>query len=128
MLEGVMEDQHVRVFKDDGCNINAISKEFVNKNRIRFKIISKRTNIKHSKKSSSETSDSMASNGTLQIRNRKYTSNWILTDLRYDVIIGMPWHRYCNPKTKYSLKKVKVECEILSNTAVAKEEAANSIA
>lgn len=58
--------------------------------------------ITHSKKDSVEISNSLVLNGRFKIGNHEYISNWAVADYRYDILIGMPWHREINPTLDYT--------------------------
>ena len=46
--------------------------------------------------------------GTLRLGAHAYTSNWIVANCRYDVLLGMPWHVAHNPSINYEQRIVKV--------------------
>lgn len=43
------------------------------------------------KKSSDEEASEIVIGAVLELGGHEYTSNWVVADLRYDVIIGVPW-------------------------------------
>lgn len=37
-----------------------------------------------------------------------HSSNWVVSDCRNDILLGMPWHIHCGPMIDYERKTVKV--------------------
>ena len=108
VLEGTINGQKARMLKDDGCNTNLVSKEFLQRNRRLFKVIRTRTSIQHSMQGSGERASEMILNGTIKIGSHVYTSNFLVGSCRYDVLLGMPWHVANNPKIDYPNRRVLV--------------------
>lgn len=52
--------------------------------------------------------------GELSIGKHLYMSNWALADCRFDVLLGMPWHKELQHTVDYSIPNVTVEGEVLS--------------
>ena len=108
VLRGRLNGVSVRVLKDDGCNTNVISSRIVDLNRQNFRVIRKNVVVKHSKDGTNEQSSQIVLHGTLKIGSHTYTSNWVVSDTRYDVLLGMPWHVAHNPQTDYNKRIVRV--------------------
>ena len=109
VLEGSMNGIRVDVLKDDGCNTNVISREFAKRNEHRLRFVSRKMSVAHSSKNTDEVATRVAVGATLMIGRHEYKSNWIITDARYDVILGMPWHKQCNPTIHYDKRVVEVD-------------------
>lgn len=116
VLEGTINGKNVRMLKDDGCNTNLVSKEFLKRNRRLFKVISTITSIQHSMQGSGERASEMILSGTIQIGSHVYTSNFLVGSCRYDVLLGMPWHVANNPQIDYPNRRVLVGNEDLFGT------------
>ena len=112
VLKGTINGRRATMLKDDGCNTNIVSKEFLMKSRSLFKIVKTDTSIHHSKKGSGERANEMILNGTIMIGSHTYTSNFLVGSSRYDVLLGMPWHVANNPKIDYYNHRVLIgnEC------------------
>ena len=108
VLDGKLNGVKVRVLQDDGCNTNVVSKRLVKKFRHCFKVVDDDVLVQHSDKDSNERSSQVVLNGTLKIGNHTYTSNWVVANSRYDVLLGMPWHVAHNPTIQYDTGVVKV--------------------
>ena len=113
VLEGTLNGREAKILKDDGCNTNLVSKEFLAKNRNLFRIANTRTSIQHSKKGLGERASEMILNGKLQIGSHIYNSNFLVGDCRYDVLLGMPWHVANNVKSDYPNHRVLVGKEYI---------------
>ena len=108
VLDGKLNGVSVRVLKDDGCNTNVISQRLLSRFRNRFQVMKSKTVVQHSRDGSREESSEVVINGTLRIESHTYTSNWVVADCRYDVLLGMPWHVANNPQIDYVKRVVKV--------------------
>lgn len=108
VLDGKINGVKVRVLKDDGCNTNVVSKRLVKKFRHCFKVVDDDVLVQHSDKDSNERSSQVVLNGTLKIGNHTYTSNWVVANSRYDVLLGMPWPVAHKPTIQYDTGVVKV--------------------
>lgn len=75
LLDGIMAEQLVVVLKDDGCNTNVLSAEFVERNRDHLDIHQKRSVISHSDKNRTETSEEIVLNTIVELGLHKCTSN-----------------------------------------------------
>lgn len=64
--------------------------------------------IRHSSKEYVEEGHQLVINAELQLGEHSYVSNWVVSDCRYDVLLGMPWHIKNNPKTDYENRTVSV--------------------
>lgn len=113
VLTGEMEGRSVAVLKDDDCNTNVVSKEFVNHNPHLFDLRECNISVTHSKKDSTEHAHQLILNGTLCIGSHYYVSNWAVADCRYDVLLGMPWHKEMRPVVDYAIPSVVVDGEPL---------------
>lgn len=118
MLSGTLNDVPVRVLKDDGCNTNVVSNRFVERNRHCLTLVKRRCMVKHSQKGSDEVSTEAVLDGTLKIGGHTYKSNWVVSNCRYDVLLGMPWHVSYNPKVDYCGRQVRVKDTLISGKHV----------
>ena len=121
VLSGKLNGVSVRVLKDDGCNTNVISHRFLDQHRQRFDVRKSRVIVQHSRDGSEEESSYMVINGTLKIGSHAYTSNWIVAECRYDVLLGMPWHVASNPLIDYERRIVRVDDDELPFDPFVKE-------
>ena len=121
VLKGKLNDVSVRVLKDDGCNTNVISQRLVNLNRQCFQLKRKKTVVRHSRDGWIEDSSHIVLHGTLKIGSHTYTSNRIVSDCRYDVLLGMPWHVANNPLIDYDQRIIRVGSDILPFQPLVKE-------
>lgn len=103
----------MRALKDDGCNTNVISRDFVEKNRHRLTIINQPVTINHSEKDEEETVNEVVINAEIKLGNLTYNSNWAIGNIRYDVILGVPWHEHYNPDIDNDTKQVRIGHETL---------------
>ena len=110
-----MNGLSVRVLKDDGCNTNVVSKEFLAKYRSRniFEVCQVNVTVEYSQKGTKEEASEVRLNGTLRLGAHTYTSNWIVANFRYDVLLGMLWHVAHNPSINYEQKIVKVGPDVI---------------
>ena len=107
VLDGKRNGVNLRVLKDDGCNTNVVSKGFVKKFQHCLKVVDDNIMVQHSNKDSKERASQIVLNGTLKIGNHSYKSNWVVSNCRYDVVLGMPWHVAHNPNIDYSRAKYR---------------------
>ena len=114
VLSGTFNDLPTRILKDDGCTSNVISREFAEAHRDEFEFRPILMDVCHSKAGSGEIATEMVLNGTIRIGHHSYTADWIVADARYDVLLGMPWHIDCNPRTDYPARTVFVDSRELS--------------
>lgn len=109
----------VRILKDDGCNTNIISSTFVLKHASKLEIQPANISIFHSKRQSSELSDKVVLDATVKIGDHNYKSNFVVADCRYDVLLGMPWHKSEGPTVDYRESKVEATgCSLPIATAM----------
>lgn len=108
VFEGNMHGQKVTVLKDDGCNTNVVSKAFFRKNGHLFQTEEAKITITHSKRDSRETARQVILNGEVREGPHVYRSNWAVGDCRYDVLLGMPWHKDKTPSVDYAMPSVAV--------------------
>ena len=110
VLSGTMNGLSVKVLKDDGCNTNVVSREFLAKYRSRniFEVCQGYVRVQHSQKETKEEASEVILNGTLRLGAHTYTSSWIVANCRYDVLLGMPWHVAHNPSIDYEKRIFKV--------------------
>ena len=76
--------------------------------------------VQHSAKDANERSSQVVLEGTLKIGNHNYSSNWVVADCRYDVLLGMPWHVAHKPIIDYENGIVKVNDQKLPSKNVKK--------
>lgn len=69
----------VKVLKDNGCNINVVSREFMRKVRTRkiFKIRQENVTVEQSKKGTNKETLEDILSGPLTLGDPTYTCNWI---------------------------------------------------
>lgn len=99
--------------KDDGCNTNVLSKDFVRHNRAILRVFRTDIKISHSRKTAEESSDEMVTDTELQIGAHRYNSNWAVVNCRYDVLLDVPWHTDSLPGVCYETKIVSVDVNVL---------------
>lgn len=109
----MLSGHQIILLKDDGCNTNVISRNFVQRNRKHLHIQNSDSKIIHSNRDFVEESIEVVINATIQIGYHKYSSNWAVASCRYDVLLGTPWHHDMNPITDYTNGTVTVGKEIL---------------
>lgn len=104
---GSLEGVNVSVLKDDGCNSNMISKDFVqhHKHLLGRKIRQADMWIRNSKAGTRERSGLSLENGHIAIQDHSYSSGWVVGDSRYDVTLGMPWHVQNKVVPKYEKRQ-----------------------
>ncbi len=102
VLEGSLNGKRVRVLKDDGCNTNVVSREFLKNNSELFEVFQRHVELMHSEDNTVETASEVLLGAELRIGTHVYSSNWVVESCRYDVLLGMPWHVANNPKIEYS--------------------------
>lgn len=87
------------------------------RNRTILDIRKCKLSIYHSGKSLKEHINEIVWDTAIQIGESEYWSNWAISNIRYNVILGMlcqsipstyQWHEETHPKLKYETKKVKV--------------------
>ncbi len=93
VLEGSLNGKRVRVLKEDGCNTNVVSGEFLKNKSESFKVLKRPVEVMHSEDNTLEKASAELRFGT-----HVYTSNWVVARCRYDVLLGLPWHVANNPK------------------------------
>jgi hypothetical protein len=103
-----LEGKSFRVLKDDGCNTDVMSYEFFKRYKKLLRWKSCEVEVRHSKSGLSENSSTVVLGATLNIRNHKYISNWLVADCRYDLLLGMPWHVSNNPVVNYQKRFIKI--------------------
>lgn len=108
ILRGMIIGKEVTVLKDDGCNTNVLSYEFVKRFSSQLQIHKANVDISHSRIDSSETSPIIVVNATVQIGEYFFKSNWAVAHTRYDVLLGMPWHKAENPDVDYANENITV--------------------
>lgn len=103
----------VTILKDDGCNTNVLSREFVRRHFHLMKI--HKTNLigQHSNKALSEQATEAVVNAELEMGDHIYRSNWVVAHCCYEVLLGMAWHTETVPEIDYAGKKLKVGGTIL---------------
>ena len=109
VFEGKMHGVAAQILKDDGCNTNVVSKDFVQKHSHLFNIEDTAITVTHSKRDSIEMASQVIIRGTICIGSHSYCSNWAVADCRYDVLLGMPWHVATKPNVDYDPPAVSVD-------------------
>lgn len=77
-------------------------------NRRLFEIVNTRVQVNHSEKGSLEEASEVILNGTLRIGAHTDTSNRVVANSRYAVLLGMPWLVAKKPNIDYVKRVVKV--------------------
>ena len=113
VIDGFLNGKMVKILKDDGCNTNVISRDFVATNKDIFHTLDTKTTAAHSKKGSHEEATQVVVDGVLNMGSHKYRSNWAVADCRYDVLLGMPWHVRHNPDIDYEARSIPVNLDPL---------------
>jgi hypothetical protein len=98
VLDGMFNGKPVRILKDDGCNTNVVSRKFVERNAEAFKMKSRNVMVNHSADDRVEQATQIVLDGRIKVGNNEYLSNLVVSNCRYDVLLGMPWHVASNPK------------------------------
>lgn len=112
-IKGLCGNQEVTILKDDGCNTNVISLHFAKRNRKVLDIRKAKSTITHSNKSTEEESNFIVKGAIVQMGSHSYCSNWVIADIRYDIILGIPWHESQKPKIDYEPQEVRVDGKLL---------------
>ena len=108
VLKGWLHGKAVKVLKDDECDTNVLSTQFLRNTRTLFKIAKVRSCVNHSQKDTSEEFEELIISGTLKLGTHVYTSNWVVANGRYDVLLGMPWHVAHYPRVDCFQRVVQV--------------------
>lgn len=74
-LCGIVNDSQFKVLKDDGCNTNILSSEFVKRNRKLLNVSKTFLNIEHSDDNFSENASEVVLDVTIQIGKHQYRYN-----------------------------------------------------
>ena len=80
------------VLEDDGCNTTILSNEFVDRYHHLTDVHPAKFQILHSDKTTTEVASKVVLGVKVDIAGHLYTSNRVVANARYDVILGMPWH------------------------------------
>lgn len=113
VLYGMINGRQCKIRKDGGCNTNIISTEFVNRNRNYMKIFNKKLQIDHSNDQITATTPGIVIDAEVQIGKHTYRSNWAISNSRYDVIFGTPWHGENHVVADYSTRTLTVNGRFL---------------
>lgn len=115
VVKGLLEGLEVSILIDGGCNTNMVSKSFVERNRSYLinKLGPTKANISHSREGLVEQALEALEGGEMVLGDPgdtelKYNSNWLVGTARYDVILGMPWHKDCRPQINYHTRDIRV--------------------
>ncbi len=100
-LEGSIHGHRFRILKDDGCNTNVVSHEFLRANHEKFNWENCNVDVSHSMKDSFENALKVVPGVTLRIGKHFYTSNWLVANCRYNILLGIPWYVTYNPSIDY---------------------------
>lgn len=107
VLYGLINGRQCKILKDDGCNTNVISSEFIKRNKY-FNLLNQKLNIEHSNEDAAETTSEIVLDGSVQIGKHIYTSNFAVDNCSYYIILGTPWHRDNDFVKDYSNYQVTV--------------------
>ncbi len=78
------------MLKDDCCNANVVSREFLKKNSELFEVVKRPVEVMHSNDNTEEKASEVIPGAELRIGTHVYTSNWVVASCRYDVLLGIP--------------------------------------
>lgn len=117
-LKGLLNSTLVHILKDDGCNTNVVSRTFLENNRDLFRVKETRTLLSHSKVDTTEEASEVVLDAELRLGGHVYRSNFVVADCRYDVILGMPWHKHSLPIIDYDKPAVIVDDKVLPSSTV----------
>lgn len=74
----------------------------------------KRTNFRiHHSNGEDETASEVVYDTEIVLGNTKYRSDWAVSQVRYDVILGLPWHEENSPEIDYKNKTVSLRGETI---------------
>lgn len=96
-LKGVLDETQREILKDDRCNTNVLSKDFVNKRRHILKVQQRKSIISHSDIISTENSSEIVLETNVEIGKHVYRSNWVVGSCRYEMLLSMPWYAAMKP-------------------------------
>lgn len=102
-----LDGKMIRLVKNDGCSTNMLSREFVGEYGDIFKIITRSMVISHYGESSNVKATEMVTGAVLKLGNHEYTSNWVVRNCRYDVMLNMPWYVENDEKINYKQVVIK---------------------
>lgn len=109
-LTGLLDGVHnLQILKDDGCNVNAISRTFFARHFADLQPYSRGSSleIRHSSTGISERAPFILRQLTLRLPSgHTYTADFAVGSTRYDAIIGMPWHVEEKARVDYSTMTV----------------------
>ena len=108
ILRGTVKGQTVDILKDDGCNTNVMSSSFIKKHGHLLTLKKDNLSITHSENKTTETATQLVLDAEVRIGAHQYRSNFAVVNCRYDILLGMPWHKSENPSVDYAGKKVRV--------------------
>lgn len=114
---GTIAGRQATILKDDGCNTNVMSKTFVQMYRHLLDVRPTTATINHSSKHVKEESGEMVVGAEVEIGPHQYTSNWVVADCRYDIMLGMPWHVENDLKINYRTGKLSANGVALPTSA-----------
>lgn len=90
VLDGSVNGVRVQVLKEDGYNTNILSERLIKKYQKKFHVVKRKVVIQHLKSNSNEDSSQIVVNGSLRITDHFNTSNWVIFNSKYDVLLEMP--------------------------------------
>lgn len=85
-------DKDVRVLEDKGCKTKLLPTSFVDRKSDLLDIRDNEIDISHSNSRSEEESRKMVIDAAVQIGGHFYRSTWAVVNMRYDVVLCMPWN------------------------------------
>lgn len=108
-MRGMLHGREVTILKEDGSNSNVISKDIIKKYVYQLDTRDAEVNISHLKKDTGAKETSVVVGATIQIGDHWYTSHWVVSNLRYDILLGMPWHQEMKPKVNNEQRSISVQ-------------------
>ena len=97
LFDGTINGIPCTILKDDGASTNILSKSFYNQHKNSFETMKENISVSHSAQDSIEKCCEVTEPSIVKIRNHEYESKFVLADIRYDVILGTPWHKDVEP-------------------------------
>ncbi len=99
--------------KDDGASTNILSKRFYERNSHLFTIKKSNLRISHSSSEKEEKRCAMTDHAKIKIGEHEYTSRLVLANIRYDIILGMPWRKDVKPGVQYAPRTIHISRQMI---------------
>ncbi len=99
-LEASLDGERVQVLKDDACNTNAVSREFLKNNSELFEFLGD-FEVMHSGENTGENASQVILGAENCVGTHADTLNWVVASCKCEVLLRMPWHVADNPKIEF---------------------------